>query len=101
MEDSSTVPQSVHTASALEGSTSISVEPQQSHFRPFLVQALLTLLELTLESEGLITDMFYVVVCHIFQFLLFFYFIHNQYEFIISFSQLLSLSILFVMILEH
>ena len=71
MEDSSTVPQSVHTASALEGSTSISVEPQQSHFRPFLVPALLTLLELTFESEGLITDMLYVLVCLIFQFLFF------------------------------
>ena len=67
MEDSSTVPQSVHTASALEGSTSISVEPQQSHFRPFFVPALLALLELTFESEGLITDMLYVLVCFIFQ----------------------------------
>ncbi len=33
IEDSKTLPQFVQTASALDGSTSISVDPQELHFR--------------------------------------------------------------------
>ena len=64
IEDSSTVPQSVHTASALDGSTSISVEPQQSHFKPFLLFVPLESFEPTFESVGFITDI--IITVHLY-----------------------------------
>ena len=50
IDDSRTFPQCVHTASAREGSTSMSVEPQESHFKPFLLLLPLTVADLTLGS---------------------------------------------------
>ena len=61
IEDSRTLPQWVHTASARDGSTSISVEPQESHFNPFL-------LPLTLPPPALIFVSFWLFADDIFSY---------------------------------